>query len=300
MRAFLAVMRGGSLPEASRALGLSQSTIGRRIQRLETALGARLFDRLPNRLVPTPLGRELANPGAAMHDSVAAVARQASLSTDRPNASVRVTATGSISLFLAAHARVLAELAAKQGATVSLLTSKLPLDVADGAADIALRMRRLPGSGPLAARRVGQLAFTVYAARYYLRWRDCRVDWCDMDVIGLPETARSPSQSQWLDNAVRPRGAVIRLRFGDVALRYRAVQAGAGVSLLPCFLGDPDPDLVRLLDPPTELVEDVYLLLHEQRRARQAVRTVADALQQMFGQASDMLAGTVAAPDTVV
>lgn len=150
LRAFLEVARRGTLPEAARSLGISAATAGRRVQRLEAALGAPLFDRLPNRLVLTLLGQELAEAGAAMQQGAVALARRASLRVAPADAPVRVTATGSVSLFLAAHARRLAELAEAESVAVSVLATKAALDVAGGEAEIALRMRRLPRDGPLA------------------------------------------------------------------------------------------------------------------------------------------------------
>ena len=79
-------------------------------------------------------------------------------------------------------------------------------------------------------------------------------------------------------------------------MRHRAVRDGAGASLLPCFLGDCDPALVRLLPPPPNLTEDVYLLLHERRS--QAVRAVADTLGQVFREGADVLSGNHLVPAT--
>ncbi len=288
VRAFLEVARRGTLPEAARVLGISAATTGRRVQRLEATLGAPLFDRLPNRLVLTALGQELAEAGAAMQQGAAALAWRASAWAAPAEAPVRVTATGSVSLFLAAHAKHLAELAAAEGVAVSVLTTRATLDVAGGEAEVALRMRRLPNDGPLAGRRLGRVAFAVYAARA-LAWAGD--DWRGLDVVGLPETARVRSQSRWLEDTAERCGAVVRLRFGEVALRHRAVREGAGASLLPCFLGDADPALVRLLDPPPELVEDVHLLLHERDRRTRRVRVVADALYRLFRDESGALCG---------
>ncbi len=290
LRTFLEVARRGTLPEAGRVLGVSPATAGRRVQRLEEALGAPLFDRLPNRLALTPLGQELAEAGAAMQQGAAAVAQRASLRMAPADAPVRVTATGSVSLFLAANARRLAELAAAAGVAVSVTATKAALDVAGGEADVALRMRRLPEAGPLAGRRLGRVAFTVYVARrLWDRMGQPGNDWGSVGVVGLTETAWSPSQSQWLDETAAACGASVRLRLGEVAMRHRAVRDGAGASLLPCFLGDCDPALVRLLPPPSHLIEDVYLLLHERRS--QGVRAVADALGQVFREGADVLGG---------
>jgi DNA-binding transcriptional LysR family regulator len=295
VRAFLKVARRGTLPEAARALGISSATAGRRVQRLEAALGAPLFDRLPNRLVLTVLGEELAEAGAAMQQGAAALARRAAAWAAPDHAPVRVTATGSVSLFLAVHAKRMAEMAAAEGVAVSVLTTRATLDVAGGEAEVALRMRRLPEDGPLAGRRLGRVAFAVYAAQDLGRSGD---DWRGLDVVGLPETARVPSQSRWLDDAAERRGAAIRLRFSEVALRHRAVQEGAGASLLPCFLGDADPALARLLEPPPELVEDVHLLLHERGRRTRRVRVVADALGRLFRDEAATLGGDGQEPST--
>lgn len=272
-------------------LNTSAATVGRRVQRLEGVLGAPLFDRLPNRLVLTPFGEELAGVGRAMQQGAAAVAQWASLRAAPADAPVRVTATGSVSLFLAANARRLAELVAAEGVAISVNATKAVLDVADGEADVALRMRRLPEGGPLAGRRLGRVASAVYTARCL--WDGIgrtENDWRGLGVVGLTETARAPPQSRWLDEVAAARGATVRLRFGEVALRHRAARHGAGASLLPCFLGDGDPALVRLLPPPPDLLEDVYLLLHERRS--QAVRAVADALGQVFREGAGVLCGS--------
>ena len=59
LRIFLALARGGTLTTAAKALGVSHPTVSRRVQALEKQIGARLFDRLPDRFVPTGAGEEL-------------------------------------------------------------------------------------------------------------------------------------------------------------------------------------------------------------------------------------------------
>ena len=45
LKAFLAVARGGSTLAASKALGVNQTTVARRIESLEHDLGFKLFER---------------------------------------------------------------------------------------------------------------------------------------------------------------------------------------------------------------------------------------------------------------
>jgi len=57
---FLAIARAGSFHRAAEALHLSQPALSQHVRELETALGARLFDRLARRVALTDAGRVLA------------------------------------------------------------------------------------------------------------------------------------------------------------------------------------------------------------------------------------------------
>ena len=59
LRVFLAVARAESLSRAGRRLGMDASTVGRRIARLETALGRVLFAKTPQGYALTPEGQRL-------------------------------------------------------------------------------------------------------------------------------------------------------------------------------------------------------------------------------------------------
>ncbi|MBP2304646.1 LysR family transcriptional regulator [Azospirillum melinis] len=284
IRAFLATARCGSLTGAAQRLRLSSPTLGRRLKRLEDALGGPLFDRLPNRLALTALGRSVLDNAAAMGDAAAAFARNA----DRLSATVqpvRVTATTSVSAFLTLH---LADLLAETGADLTILSTRNALNLAQREADIALRMDRVPAEGDLVTRRLGSFGFTLYAMRG-LR-DDWSGRWDGAAVVGLPETRRRPSQSGWVDDTVRDRGARIVARLSELPMRLDAARRGMGLTLLPCVLGDADPALVRVVDPPAALREDVHLLVHRDRRDAPAVAAVVDALVRLFRRHAEALA----------
>ena len=59
LRVFLTLAREGTLSTAAKALGVSHPTVSRRVQALEKQIGAHLFDRLPDRFVPTAAGENL-------------------------------------------------------------------------------------------------------------------------------------------------------------------------------------------------------------------------------------------------
>ena len=65
-RAFLAVVREGSLSGAARTLATTQPTMGRQIAALETSLGVKLFTRSIDGLSPTEAGLRLIPSAEAM------------------------------------------------------------------------------------------------------------------------------------------------------------------------------------------------------------------------------------------
>src|SRR5918997_3539167 len=93
LRAFLAVLREGSLSAASRLLRVAQPTIRRRVEELEREHGIVLFTRSPAGLTPTPIGRELGRHAQAMASAAEAFSRAASAEADAASGAVRITAS---------------------------------------------------------------------------------------------------------------------------------------------------------------------------------------------------------------
>ncbi|MFX4223040.1 MAG: hypothetical protein ACMVO3_19940 [Thalassobaculum sp.] len=60
------------------------------------------------------------------------------------------------------------------------------------------------------------------------------------------------------------------------------IHDGHGVGVLPCFLGDRDPGLVRLTPILSEVVVDEWLLVHRDMRSLPRIRVVMDALVKLF------------------
>ncbi len=66
-----AIIREGSITGAAKKLGEPKATISRRLQRLEKAAGAPLFDRTSRGLRQTPLAEGLSGPAAAIREALA-------------------------------------------------------------------------------------------------------------------------------------------------------------------------------------------------------------------------------------
>ncbi|MFO1070831.1 MAG: LysR family transcriptional regulator [Geminicoccaceae bacterium] len=278
IRVFLAVSRAGSLVAAATTLRVSEATVGRQLRELEGSLGARLFDRLPNRLQLTPLGERLLQAATAMGEDAAGFARAAQAMAETARPPVRIAATGSVGLFLARHAATL--LAAAPGCSVEIQTSRATANLAQRDAEIALRMRRFPERGDLAVRRLGRVGFAVYATAHGEEPAP--------PVIGVRDDPAS-RQGRWLDAYAG--GRPVALRLGDLNLRREVLLRGLGASLLPCFLGDAEPGLRRLTGPVAELEEEVFMLVHEDLRDAAGIRELRTALVALFRAEAAALEG---------
>ncbi|MGQ3030545.1 MAG: LysR family transcriptional regulator, partial [Ferrovibrionaceae bacterium] len=74
-------------------------------------------------------------------------------------------------------------------------------------------------------------------------------------------------------------------------LRHQAARQGIGATLLPCWLGDGDPALIRLVPPPRELQEDVYLLVRRDARGEARLDRLVRGLAALFRTRADALSG---------
>ncbi len=289
VRVFATVMRLGSLVKAARSLRISASTAGRRLRRLEAAVGAPLFDRLPHALVPTAVAQRLQVGAGQMIDGAAAVLRGAAATAIAERPRVRVTATASMSWFVARNLAALLESA--PGVDISVVVTRDTLSLAHREAEIALRMNRVPERGDLTVRRLARVGFTLYAARDYLARarRKPGYDPHRLAFVGLTDHPKLQSQGHWVESFSR--GGTIRLRLSEAFLRHQAIVDGHGASLLPCYLGDGDPRLARVTDPPAELDEDVFLLIHDDLKDLPQIKAVAAGLARVFRAHAGALAG---------
>src|SRR3546814_5047061 len=79
---------------------------------------------------------------------------------------------------------------------------------------------------------------------------------------------------------------------------HEAARTGAGLAVLPCYLGDGDPALRRVGQALEEVAADQWLLVHRDLRALPRVRAVMDALIQLFQEQRAVIEGRPAEPRT--
>lgn len=283
----LALERHGTLAAAARALAVNPTTVSRRLQAAERALQVRLFLRDSGGYRPTPAGAVLLQRAAALQGDVQGMLLAAREEAQSVAGSVRLTSVE----FLIAHwlvPQLPALLERHPQLDLQLLGDNRDLSFTRHEADLALRLARPQQDAALVMRKVGELGYAVYGAERFAATRPD--DWRRLPWLGYDDALGQLPEARWL-RQLEPAGGV-RLRVTAVTSLQRACQAGLGLALLPCLVGEA-AGLHRLSG--VELRRELWLLCHRDLRQTLRFRAVADWLAERAAVEAARLDGTAAA-----
>jgi DNA-binding transcriptional LysR family regulator len=275
LRLILALSRAGKLAGAGERLGVDSSTVFRSLQRIERGLGVVLFERSRRGYSPNELAQALAEQGERLEAVLEAASSALQTEPAQVAGTVRLTTTDT----------VLHGLIAPALGPLKQLHPLLSFDISTGNelanltrrdADIAVRATKRPPQH-LVGKCIGPVRVALYAgAGSGVTLADVeaeRVAWVAPDEA-LPE---HPSV-QWR-----------RKRFPKVAPLYKVssilsvadlVGQHLGVGLLPVFLAERQPRLLRLTDEIAECQTELWLLTHAEARHQRRVAAVYSYLAQ--------------------
>ncbi|GJE40171.1 LysR family transcriptional regulator [Methylobacterium persicinum] len=273
LRFFLALARHGTLSAAGKVLHVSQSTVGRRLSSLEATLSVRLLNRTPDGYVPTLAGLEVRERAEHVEAELIALEREVTGRDTRLRGLVRVTCSET----LAAH--VLAPgLARLHGQypdiKIELIPNSRELSLAMREADISLRMRQ-PEQHDLVVRRIGSIAFGIYATPGYLRDQgepDLADGFAGHRLITQLDDTQEMTQSAWLTEIASR--ATVALQTSSHEAAVVAAATGGGLACLARFRADREPRLIRLPMPTDPPCADILLLVHKDNRHTPRIRAV--------------------------
>jgi DNA-binding transcriptional LysR family regulator len=270
LRTALFLARAGSVRSAARALGVSHSTVMRRIDALESSVGARLFERKADGYEVTAAGQDVFDTAGSLEEIVLGLERRVEGRDVRLSGAVRVTLPDP---FLPLLLPVFRELGcAYPDIAVTAAVDVGFADLAHREADVALRVASEPPPD-LVGRRLAQAGVAVYGTASYLQGRSTRnleaLDW-----VGW-EAGSGMAFERWMQAAV-PR-ARIALRASTAWGIRDAVDAGMGVSVFPCALGGVRPAW-RCVRRIREAATPLWILTHKDLRTNARVRVVRDVI----------------------
>jgi len=290
LRFFLAVAREGQLARAGGRLGVDATTVGRRLRRLEGALGQTLFEQTKEGQSLTEAGERLLLRAEGMERQAREIeAAGAAASGPDITGSIRVSVSeGFGTWFVAHHLPSLAALHPRLG--IDLVASSGFLNPSRREADIAILLDR-PRKGPLFTRKLTDYALRLYASRDWLERHGpvrTKTELRAHPLVGyVPDLLYAPELRYLteIDPELEP-----RLRSTSINAQYRLVAAGAGIAVLPCFIGDSDTRLVRLLDG-VAIRRSFWLVTHADTRRAGRIGAFVDWLTALVAARQGMLMG---------
>ncbi|MGQ3052131.1 MAG: LysR family transcriptional regulator [Roseateles sp.] len=284
LRMVLAIAEHGTLSAAALQLNISHPTLSRRLQGIERRLGTRLFDRLPTALRPTEAGDAVRQLALRWRDDAAALERRIGGLDAAADGPVKLTAPDAVAEYLLPD--MLASICRTHaGLQVELLVANQVLSLSQRKADIALRVTSKPDDS-LTGRQVGSVAMAVYVASDLA---DRAAEGGGMPWVGFDAALACSGPAVWLAQHA-PQGGV-RLRANTLLGAARAVRAGIGCGVLPCFVGGALPGVVRLGGPLPELVQPLWMLMHRDAARLPRVARASQALADQLRLAAPRLNG---------
>ena len=276
-RSFLAALREGSLSGAARSLGLTQPTVARHVDQLETALEASLFTRSPHGLAPTAVATRLAPHAEVMASAAEALVRAAAGDETTLSGVVRVTASEVIGAEVLPP--ILRDLRAQNpGLVLEVVLSNASADLLRREADIAVRMTR-PTQKALVARRAGDIMLGLYAHPDYLARHGTpqRLDeLAGHAIIGFDQDIGAARLVEAHGLPMPRDGFAYRVdnQLAQVAL----LRAGCGLGLCQVALARRAPQLVRLFADEIAIPLETWITMHEDLRRDRRMRLAFDHL----------------------
>jgi DNA-binding transcriptional LysR family regulator len=260
-----------SLVGAAEILGVNHSTVFRRLAAIESAVGARLFERSRAGYEPTVAGEEMIALASTMAESVLEFERRVAGRDVKPTGELSVTTPEAIGQhFMPA---IVAQFQSQNpGIVVELILSNQSLNLSRRDADIAIRLTNDPPD-TLVGRRICTGRWSVYGRRDL-------IEGCGSEAtgtvafIGFGDNSGSGPGRRWLEANIHPSRLVAKANSAHCMLQLAL--EGFGATLLPCFLGDSCADLMRVGPLLPELDLGLWMLTHSDLRRSARVRAFMD------------------------
>ena len=133
--------------------------------------------------------------------------------------------------------------------------------------DIDIAFRTLEpgtkGHDEMVGRRLGSLPVALYGSDDYLNASPPLENFTDLTshrIVGAGDNLAHIAAMRWLSSTTGDMEPVYRA--SSMLLLLAAARNGIGIDCLPCYLGDRETALMRVLDLPAEVGAEPWLLRH--------------------------------------
>lgn len=274
LRAFLTLVRHGSVRQAALVLGTTHSTVARQLKALELALGAPLFEPAAQGRVLSALGHRILPLAERMETDAQTIGRVAF--AEDTSLAGPVCLSVSESLYLSVLAPCLNDFLDRYPMiALELVISDQLSSLHRRDADVVIRITRSPPDSAI-GRKVAASPLCPYASAAYLQNRPKLDHWIAIDY----DASRAP---------VLPARTIATA--SSLTAATRLVSDGRGIAMIPCYQGDTDPRLRRVPGCTPSPDMDIWVLTHEDLTSSPRVRVLMDHLYRAFGELAPLIGG---------
>jgi DNA-binding transcriptional LysR family regulator len=292
-----ALARTKNVRRAAELMRVHQSTLFRQLDALEQDLGVRLFVRLREGYALTPAGERMCDLAQRTQQELDDLERHLRSQDMRPSGTVRVTTTDTLVMthltpILARFRNVCPEI------ELEVNVSNQFLALTKREADVAIRPT-FQAPENLVGKSLCTLAVAIYASKQYVAQhapttasKEAAGELDDLAQHAWIGPDESLQHVRWIRD--------LRKNYPDLAMPYRinsvygmmqAAKAGMGLVMLPCYVGDSEPELLRLRAPTLEQGNKLWLLTHPDMRQVARVRAFFDFVGAELGKLRPLFEG---------
>lgn len=289
LRYIHALATGGTLAKAGGILDVHQTTVLRRLDQIEEQLGVQLFERTRDGVQLTPAGETAFIEAERLSQNMDSLERKLVGQDERPAGKVRLATTDTLLSGLISP--MLSEFVALYpGIELHITAGNDVLSLNRRDTDIALRPTNEP-QDTLVGRRIATIESAIFASEQYLA-KQGGFDPDDPEasawVVPDDSFGHLANRHWYRQNLSDPASSI---RCNGVQVMYGLVRAGAGVGVLPCYMGDTTNGLKRLSEPLAGEGIELWLLTHRDLRQMARVRVVLEFLAEKLAPMRELLEG---------
>ncbi|MBL8563629.1 MAG: LysR family transcriptional regulator [Gemmobacter sp.] len=259
LKLFLAVARAESLSGAGKALRVDPATVGRRVARLEEALGARLFAKSPQGYALTEAGARILAHAEAAELAVTGAAEELRGQDQGLTGQIRIGAPDGCANYLLPQ--VLARICdANPGLEVQIVALPRVFNLSKREADMAIGVSR-PVTGRLTVQKLADYSLSLAATEGYLAAHPPITAPEDLHahrVIGYIPDMIFDKELDYLGQLGLTQ---VPLASNSVSVQLNWLRHGAGVGVVHDFARPSAPELARVL-PALRLTRSFWLIRH--------------------------------------
>jgi len=279
LNVFLTVAREKSLAGAALKLGVTHSTVFRKINALESTVNIKLFSRHSGGYRLTEIGCEVLTYVENVASQIDGLNHLLDNRNSETQGKVHITAPHNLAYnFLPSYFHEFNEIF--PDISINIMVSNEEYNLSRLEADMAIRATHQPPEN-LIGRKILSLRWSAYASVKYIEENGRANSLDDLNkhlLISSDKTLSSLAAYQWIEDNINPTTIIVRCN--DLMSMSAFAESGVAIAFLPD--DQAKPELQRLFELPADIVSDIWMLIHPDMRQCKRLIVLRDFLIEKF------------------